>query len=250
MFISLNARLLAAVTGSALLASLAFAACSDGEAKAVIDAGDGGTYQPKIDPANFVPRVDHPFFPLKPGSRWVYDSDDGSEHIEVVVLEETRLVMGIAATVVRDTVTEDGEVVEDTFDWYAQDRDGNVWYLGEDSTEFKDGKPDNKHGSWEAGVGGALPGMIMLADPRPGAAYRQELLKGEAEDLAEVVALDGTATVPLGTYDGLLVTKEWNPLDPKVVEQKYYARGVGLVMEEKVTGARAKVLLVRFEPGK
>jgi hypothetical protein len=194
--------------------------------------------------------VDHPFFPLEPGSRWTYDSDDGSEHIEVVVLEETRVVMGIAATVVRDTVTEDGEVVEDTYDWYAQDREGNVWYLGEDSTEYKDGKPDNKHGSWEAGVDGALPGIIMLADPRPGAAYRQELFKGEAEDLAEVVALDGKAMVPFGTYESLLVTKEWNPLEPKVVEQKYYARGVGLVFEEKVTGARGKVHLVLFEAGK
>lgn len=220
-----------------------------GEVTPVIDPGDGGNYQPSVDASRFVAEVDHPFFPLKAGSRWVYESDDGSERIEVVVLEETRTVMGIVATVVRDTVTEDGELVEDTFDWFAQDGEGNVWYLGEESMEYEEGKPAGTAGSWEAGVDGALPGIVMLADPTAGRAYRQEYFAGEAEDLGRVLRLDGTASVPFGDFDGLLVTEEWNPLEPDVVENKYYARDVGLVLETTVAGGEGSVRLVTFEPG-
>ena len=225
------------------------AACGDdAETEPVIDAGDGGSYAPSIDAANFVDRIDHPFLPLIPGSRWTYESDDGAERIEVVVLEETREILGVSATIVRDTVSEDGELIEDTFDWYAQDTRGNVWYLGEDSKEFEDGAVVSTAGSWEAGVDGARPGIIMHADPRVGVGYRQEYDPGNAEDLAEVLRRDGAETVPHGSFVDLLVIEEWNPLEPEVIEHKYYARGIGLVLELQTAGGSGRVELVRFEP--
>jgi hypothetical protein len=244
----------AALLVAAFLAALvlAGAACGDGDSAAeapLIDPGDGGDYAPDLDSIEWVEGVDHPFLPFRPGACWVYESDDGSERIEVVVLEETRMVMGVAATVVRDTVTEDGEVTEDTFDWFAQDADGNVWYLGEESTEYEDGEPASTAGSWEAGVDGALPGIIMVAEPAAGRAYRQEYYPGEAEDLAEVLRLDGVESVPFGGFTDLLVTEEWNPLEPDAIEHKYYARGVGLVLEVAVSGGNGRVELITFDPG-
>ena len=235
------------------LAALIGAACgddsSDSERTPVIDPGDGGNYAPDLDPADFVRLIDNPFLPFIPGSRWVYESDDGSERIEVVVLDETREILGITATLVRDTVTEDGELVEDTVDWYAQDCDGNVWYLAEDSKELEDGEVVSTAGSWEAGVDGAFPGIVMQADPRVGQSYRQEFYAGEAEDLAEILQLDGSETVPLGSFTQLLVVREWNPLEPEVIENKYYARGTGVVLELEVAGESGRVELVSFEPG-
>jgi hypothetical protein len=238
-------------------AMLAALGCSGGDGdgggssggEAVIDPGDGGNYEVTLEPANFVERIDHPFLPFTPGSRWVYESDDGSERIEVEVLAETREILGISATIVRDTVTEDGEVVEDTYDWYAQDAAGNVWYLGEDSTEFEDGEAVSTAGSWEAGVDGALPGIVMLAEPTVGQAYRQEFYAGEAEDLAEVMATDAEESVAFGASGELLRIQEWTPLEPDVVEDKYYARGVGVVLEVVVEGGEGRVGLVSYEPG-
>lgn len=222
----------------------------DGDAAStpVIDPGDGGDYNPVLDPASFVPRIDNPYLPLTPGSRWVYESDDGSERIEVVVLEETREILGITATIVRDTVTEDGEVIEDTLDWFAQDADGNVWYLGEDSRDFEDGEQVSTEGSWEAGVDGAKAGIVMPATLTAGFTYRQEYYEGEAEDLGQVIRVDGSETVGGTAYTELLVTREWNPLEPEVVEEKYYARGTGLVLEQKVSGEEGRVELVSYEP--
>lgn len=214
----------------------------------VIDPGDGGDYQVTLDPANFVATVDNPYWPLAPGSRWVYEGD--GERIEVVVTDERKEILGIEATVVRDTVTdESGQLVEDTFDWFAQDAEGNVWYLGEDSTEFEGGEPVSTAGSWEAGVDGALPGIVMLADPVVGESYRQEFSPGEAEDLAEVRRFEPTLDTPTGSYDDVLVTAEWNPLEPDVVEEKYYAEGVGVIREEKVAGGSGRIDLVSFDPG-
>lgn len=239
---------LAAIIGAATAPGLACG--DDGPSTPVIDPGDGGNYKPAFDPSKFIAAVDNPYFPLKPGTRWVYESDDGSERVEVVVLAETRRVAGVAATVVRDTVTEGGEVVEDTMDWYAQDSDGNVWYLGEDSKEYKNGKAVSSAGSWETGVDGALPGIIMLASPKPGDAYRQEYLKGEAEDMAAVVSTGEKQSLKAGAYENVLVTKEWTPLEAKVVENKYYAPGVGLILEVQVAGGKGRIELVRFEPPK
>jgi hypothetical protein len=224
----------------------------DGASQSVIDPGDGGDYAPTIDPADFSATVDHPYLPMTPGSRWVYEgeTEDGLERIEVVVTDEVREVMGVTAVVVRDTETLDGEVIEDTFDWFAQDRDGNVWYFGEDTTEFEDGEAVSTAGSWEAGVDGALPGIVMLADPAVGDAYRQEFYAGEAEDMGEVLRLGESVTVPAGAFDDVVVTEDWTPLEPEVVEEKSYAPGVGLVLEEKVSGGDGeRVELVEFVPG-
>ena len=230
------------------LVALLVTACSgDSRQDPVIDPGDGGNYAPVIDAANFVAQIDNPYLPLIPGTRWSYQSTDGVETTEVEVLADTREILGITATIVHDTVYEDGEVIEDTFDWFAQDSEGNVWYLGEDSKEYEDGKVVSTSGSWEAGVDGAQPGIVMHAAPRVGVGYRQEYYAGEAEDLAQVLKLDAEATVPFGSYQGVVVIQEWNPLDPDVVENKYYASGVGVVMEETVRGGDERVELISFE---
>jgi hypothetical protein len=128
-------------------------------------------------------------------------------------------------------VTLNGELTEDTYDWYAQDKEGNVWYFGEDSTEYKNGKAVSTAGSWESGVGGALPGIVMPANPVPGPPYRQEYYVGEAEDWAQVDRLGMSITVPYGSFTGVLRTLEWTPLEPGFYEYKYYAPGVGIVLE-------------------
>jgi hypothetical protein len=140
--------------------------------------------------------------------------------------------------VVRDTVTERGQVVEDTFDWYAQDDRGNVWYVGEDTTEYEDGKPVTKEGSWEAGVDGAKAGIVMPARPKVGMQYRQEQYAGHAEDMARVLSLDEQAEVPAGHFTDVLLTREWNPLEPKVLEYKLFAKGIGPVLAIGVSGSR------------
>src|SRR5438034_7970660 len=137
-----------------------------------------GPREPAIDPANFVRRVTNPFFPLVPGSLWVYRGlKDGATQIDrVFVTHHTKSIVGIHATVVRDVATQHGRVIERTFDWYAQDKQGNVWYLGEDTTSFENGNV-SKEGSWETGVHGAVPGIIMEADPQIADGYRQEFWK-------------------------------------------------------------------------
>ncbi|HEX2404543.1 MAG TPA: hypothetical protein VHM29_07555, partial [Acidimicrobiia bacterium] len=184
-------------------------------------------------------------------STWVYESTGGGEveRIEVVVTEENRTVMGVATTVVRDTVTIDGEMVEDTYDWYAQDQAGNVWYFGEDTAEYEDGEIVSTAGAWEAGVDGALPGIAMEADPNVGDSYRQEFYPGEAEDLAEVVRTGVSEEVGFGAFDDLIVIEEWTPLEPDVVEEKSYAPGVGMVLETTVEGGSGRIELISFTPG-
>jgi hypothetical protein len=135
------------------------------------------------------------------------------------------------------------EVTEDTYDWYAQDRDGNVWYMGEDSKDYENGQVKSTEGSWEAGVHGALPGIVMQAHPAVGQAYRQEYYKGQAEDMAEVAQVGTTKAIALGQYTDVVVIKEWNPLEPDVVEQKYYAPGVGVIAEETLKGGDEKAEL-------
>ncbi len=205
-------------------------------------------YAPVIDPANFVAGVNHPYFPLVPGVTYTFEvlTADGTERIEVTTLADTRVIMGVTAMVVRDTASVDGQVIEATFDWYAQDKEGNVWYLGEDVDNYKDGVVINHNGSWEAGVDGALPGLIMPADPagQVGAPYRQEYYAGKAEDMAQVVAVDESVTVPFGSYAHVLKTRDWTPLEPGQVAHKYYAEGVGFILEIKIEGASDRVELV------
>ena len=160
------------------------------------------------------------------------------------MLDETREVMGVEVRVVHDVVTEDGELVEDTYDWYAQDADGNVWYFGEDTKEFENGKVSTTAGSWEAGVDGAQPGVLVPAEPEVGQTYRQEYYAGEAEDAAAVLSLDEKVEVPFGSYDGVLMTKDFTPLEPDILEHKFYARGVGLVLALAISGGSDREELV------
>jgi hypothetical protein len=219
----------------------------------VIDPGDGGRYAPAITPADFVDTIDNPYLPLRPGSSWSYDgSVDGErQHIEVVVRPERRLVFGVRATVVQDTVSSpDGRPVEITQDWFGQDRKGNVWYLGEASRDYEDGRFVGTEGSWEAGVDGAKPGIVMPAAPVPGAVYRQEYLAGEAEDMAEVIRAGGSVRVAAGTYQDVRLIREWTPLEPASVEEKTYAPGVGNVLVVVTRGGRGRLELTTFTPGR
>ena len=174
---------------------------------------------PSLDAADFVPRIDNPWLPLTPGNEWEYLETSGSEPTTVVVtvLDETREVQGVAATVVRREVLDQrGRVVDQTREWFAQDDDGNVWHVGDE-------------GVWEAGVDGAEAGLAMPAEPRVGDGYRREYAEGVAEDRAQVVSLDGSASVPYGDLTQLLETEDSSPLEPGVVELRSYARGIGLV---------------------
>jgi hypothetical protein len=217
--------------------------------------GSGGTALPQgsepveLDPADFTSEIDNPWMPFAVGAKWVYretDGEGGEQNVEVTVLDETREIMGIEARVVHDVVTEDGELVEDTFDWYAQDSDGNVWYLGEDTTEFEDGKVATTAGSWEAGVDGAQPGILVPTEPEDGMTYRQEYYAGEAEDMAGVLSTDEKVEVPLGSYDGVLLTKEWTALEPDILEHKFYANGVGVVLALTISGGSDREELVSY----
>ena len=216
--------------------------------------GSGSTSLPQgdepvdLDPSTFTTEIDNPYWPMTPGMRWVYresDVDGARQRVVVTVTDDTKVVLGIEARVVHDVVTEDGQVVEETFDWYAQDADGNVWYLGEDTKEYDEGNVSTA-GSWEAGVDGAQPGVIMPAEPEVGTTYRQEYKAGEAEDAAEVLSVDEKAQVPLGRFDHVLVTKEYTPIEPDVLEHKLYARGVGPVLALTISGGSGREELVRF----
>jgi hypothetical protein len=229
------------------------AGCGAGAPRKVGPSGVDGLVipTPTPDPADFVDTVDNPLFPLEPGSVWRYESRVGGEldeTIEVTVTDRVRQVAGLSATVVHDVATDaDGKVVEDTFDWYAQDTAGNVWYLGEDTTSYDKRKPSTE-GSWEAGVDGAQAGLVMPATPRVGDGYQQELYAGQAEDQARILDTAATRATAFGSWDDLLQTEDTTPLEPRQVEQKFYAPGIGLVLEESVS-ADEVVELVEFTAG-
>ena len=223
---------------------------SDGVSPAALPQSDERV---ELDPAEFTAEVTNPWFPLEPGTRWTYreTTEDGQVvRVLVTATDVTRKIAnGVTARVVRDTVTLDGAIIEDTLDWYAQDADGTVWYLGEDTAEFEDGKVSTRGGSFEAGIDGAQPGVIMPASPEVGMTYRQEHYDGEAEDRGEVLALGQHAQVPSGDYDGLAQTADTTPLEPDVLEHKYYAKGVGLVLTiDKEGGGREELVSVAQVP--
>jgi hypothetical protein len=197
-----------------------------------------GRYSPSIDPANFVAAVDNRYWPLKPGTAFHFKGVRGTtpQTDDEAVTRQVKRVLGIRCTVVRDTVSANGRPIERTFDWYAQDRQGNVWYMGENSLELQHGRFVKASDSWEAGVKGAKPGIIMPADPRPGDRYRQEYYApGQALDEAHVLTRNGHVKVPNGSYRDVLVTSEFSPLEPQT-EQKYYVAGIGEVAERVVKG--------------
>ncbi|MGA0608629.1 hypothetical protein [Caldimonas sp. KR1-144] len=208
-------------------------------------------YDPVIDPARFVDPASiggsiapNPFMPLVRGRMWRYAG--GGESIEVTVTNEVKTILGVRCAVVRDTVREDGEVIEDTEDWFAQDIHGNVWYFGEISREFEDGELISLEGSWKAGVDGAKPGIVMKAQPMVGVTYRQEFAIGSAEDLAKVVSVTGSAQTPATRcVNNCLVTRESTPLSPGDAEFKYYAPGIGLILEVNAQ-TDERVRLVEF----
>ncbi|HEU4948710.1 MAG TPA: hypothetical protein VFT31_16300 [Kribbella sp.] len=204
-----------------------------------------------LDPANFTVAIDNPYWPMRPGTRWTYretDTDGTVQKVVVVVTYQTKAIAnGITARVVRDTVTEDGELIEDTRDWYAQDRQGNVWYLGEDTAEFEGGRVKSREGSFQAGVDGALAGVIMPASPRPGMRYRQEYYQGQAEDNGEVLSTNELAEVPSGRYRNALLTKDTSALEPTVSEYKLYAKGVGPVLVLGVSGGAGREELLKVD---
>jgi len=200
-----------------------------------------------LDAGDFGAEIDNAWWPMRPGSRWVYretDAEGAVQRIVVTVTDRTTRILGIDARVVHDVATEDGRVVENTWDWYAQDEDGNVWYLGEDTAEFEDGKVDTREGSFEAGVNGGLPGIIMPAEPEAGMEYRQEYYKGQAEDNGAVLASGQQADTAAGHYDDALLSADTSTIEPDVLEYKLYAPDVGLVLTLDVSGGAGREELV------
>jgi hypothetical protein len=194
-------------------------------------------YNPVINPADFVPEINNKYFTLKPGSKFTYQDKMGTERIELTVTSETKQLMGVTTRGVRVTEWRNGALKEDTMDWYAQDKAGNVWYFGEAVNNYRDGKLIHHTGSWEAGVNGAKPGIIMRADPKVGDTYRQEYYKGYAEDMGTIVATDKKITVPHGTFENCLQVRDWSQIDA-TNEYKFYCPAVGfLVREETIRGS-------------
>ncbi len=204
-------------------------------------------YHPVINPANFVNHIDNPYLPLVPGTIFTYETetDKGTKVIRVEVTDETKVVLGVECIVVRDTVTLEGVTIEDTRDYFAQDVHGNVWYFGEISQNFEEGDLVSLDGSWKGGVDGAKPGIVMQADPasKIGKTYRLEFFAGEAEDTAKILNVGGSATVPYGMFYNLLKTEDYTPISPGAIEHKYYAPGVGFVLEiDPETGERLELV--------
>ena len=206
----------------------------------------GTTYAPVLDPANFVTVIDNPYFPLPVGRKLVYTGvKDGQTQIDTVtVTDQKKVILGISTTVVNDVATHDGTLLEKTFDFYAQDKQGNVWYLGEDTTAFlPNGKTDTS-GSFVAGLNGAQPGIIMEADPQIPDAYRQEFLRGQAEDTAWIVNRGGSFKLPFTVVHNVVTSYEFTVLEPAVLDKKIYAPGLGIVMEEAALGPAETATLV------
>jgi hypothetical protein len=195
------------------------------------------SYQPVIDPANFSSDVSHPWYPLKPGTVMIYSEreDDELRTRTVKVTHDTKLIMGVKCRVVHYVVTgSKGEVQEEAADFFAQDNQGNVWYFGEAARVFKGHGEVSNEGSWEAGAKGQ-PGVMLPANPAPGPAYRQAYLANVVEDMGQIMALNETVTVPLGTYPGCIRTKEWSMLESGN-DRKWYAKGIGLIRSESTGG--------------
>jgi hypothetical protein len=226
-----------AVALGACLAALALVASATGQSRSA-----GG----------FSARVDNPWFPLTPGSTYVYEGGkDGRPSRDVVtVTRRTRIVDGAPCVAVRDRLYLRGVLEERTTDWYSQDAAGNVWYFGEATAELDaKGHVKSTSGSWEAGKNGAKPGIFMFAHPRVGQSARQEYLAGQAEDHFQVLRLDAAVSVPYVRSRHALLTKEWTPLEPGTIDHKLYVRGIGTVLEQTVKGGDERNALVSFTRG-
>jgi hypothetical protein len=205
-------------------------------------------YDPPIDPDNFVNKVDNPYFPLPPGTVYISEGHTsvGFVHSEFFVTRKTLQILGVTTVEVHDTVFTNGVLTEDTLDWFAQDRAGNVWYFGENTEELIGGRPSTLAGTFTAGVNGAKPGIIMEAHPAIGDFYRQEFALGNAEDFADVQSLSDTVTVPAGTFTHCLKSRETTPLEPSLNEAKWFAPGIGHVLTKDLTnGDEIKLVAIR-----
>jgi len=207
-----------------------------------------GAKPSKLDPSKFTTEIDNEYWPMKPGYHWVYrELEDGElQRVDVTVTNATKVLGGVTARVVHDRVTRQGQVIEDTRDWYAQDSDGNLWYLGEDTKEYENGKSESTEGSWAYGVDGAQAGVVVPADPEQGMRYREEYYAGHAEDAAEVLNVDSQVQVPYGQFKRAMLTRNYSSLEPTVEEMKLYARGVGPVMELLVSGGSGRTELLSY----
>jgi hypothetical protein len=248
-----------------IAASFAIGACggnggSDKSASTVNAAPTADTGLPqgsetvKLNPADFTTKITNPYWPMKPGSRWVYQEvnpeDLTAERVVVKVTNKTKkMANGVTARVVSDVVTDKGVPTEVTSDYYAQDSAGNIWYLGEKTAEYTNGKVSTTAGSFEAGVDGAQAGIVLPAKPKPGLSYRQEYYAGQAEDHGQVVSVDEQVEPPFGHFKHALMTKDTNPLEPKVTEFKFYARGVGPALEVGVSGGSKFEQLLSYKAG-
>ena len=206
----------------------------------------------KLDPADFTTNIDNPYWSMSPGDKWVYNetSGDSKQRNVVTVTHKTKTIAnGVRARVVHDVVYEDGEATEITDDYYAQDKNGTIWYLGEDTAEYENGRLTTREGSFEAGKDGAQAGVIMPANPQDGMMYRQEYLKDEAEDEGEVLSTDEQVEVPFGYYKDALLTRDTTPLEPKVTEYKLYARGIGPVLTVTTSGGSGREELIQYTNG-
>ncbi|MCB0528620.1 MAG: hypothetical protein KDC65_09115 [Saprospiraceae bacterium] len=229
---------------------LAITACTFACKKDTVRLPDD-SYQPVILPANFSnsTQLTNPYFTFETGKKYIYEgqTEDGLERVEVQRLADTREVLGITCVIVNDKVWLNGMLVEDTDDWYAQDNDGNVWYIGEDVDNLNpDGSVRDHAGAWEAGVDGARAGLAMPANPQAGMSYRQEYYFNHAEDEAEILETGLTITTPYGNFADCLKTREWTDLEPDVNENKFYAPGVGIVKSVNVTD-NEEVLLIDIQ---
>jgi hypothetical protein len=242
-----------AATSLSVVAAVALTACGSDTSNQGLPQGSELS---KLDPADFSINIDNPYWPMRPGSRWVYsetNTEGKKQKVVITVTDKTKLIAnGIKARVIRDVVTEKGTPVEITDDWYAQDKDGNIWYLGEAVRNFKNGKLVDRAGSFEAGVDGAQPGIAMPANPKPGLTYRQEYYKGKAEDKAAVITVgEERVEVPFGYFgDKVLMTRDLVPLEPKVQELKFFVPDVGPVLSVHTDGLGGRAALVSYTPGR
>jgi hypothetical protein len=223
-----------------------------GETAAKVAAGAGPAGPAQVDPSDFSATVDNPFFPLKPGTTFRYrGTKDGKPTVDVyAVSHQTKTIQGVPCVAVKDKLYEAGRLEEETTDWYTQDRKGNVWYFGEATRELTPtGKTKSTEGSWQSGVDGARPGIFMPPSPRVGQSFRQEYYKGHAEDHFQVLDRSTSITVPQGSYRNALLTREWTPLEPGVIDHKYYVRGIGEVKEASVKGPLEVASLVSVHGG-
>jgi hypothetical protein len=241
-----------AVFAVALGGATRVGAASAPQGSQAIKSGAGRGWPQTLHPIDFVARVNNPWFPLEPGSRWRYRGvdEDGPFSDEMRVTHRTKTILGVRATVVHDVVLRQGKRREITSDWYAQDRAGNVWYFGENTRELnRHGQVTSREGSFRAGRDGARPGVLFPGTPRVGQTARQEYYKGHAEDQFEILDLDARVSTPYVSTRHAVRTKETSPLEPGVVDNKYYARGVGDVSEVTVKGPKERLRLVSFHRG-